>query len=520
MESVHNSWVAATRRRLIEQRTPLLLGASSLPLLICLAVSRPTNGDTYVYARSISTFQGPVIHYGYFILGHLLHGVLSLFGSTSLTTLAYMSCLFGSLSALCMYLFTLRLTGDRLRSLLAAGLLLFSGDFWLYSEHGEVYIPEFFFVILSALLILHRKPLLAAVTFAIAISITPTSLLALPALLYLLHMQTYNRREASWFVIPIALGLLALALWRPSDIGEILRTSMYPPAHLAQQMNLGRLARDVIVPLIQVYGKAFSIFSFLSLYGFVLLLRRERKNWLLMVVFTAPFLLYILNVDLFSGDHLIISFLAISFLASAGVVHLTEAARLRSAGRISVIVFLVCLHGWVSYELFIGPERRDASELARVSRELASVFEPNAVLLSQYNAGMSFWYVTQDEPDFSLLTGRPHLFRQKALAKDAADRQLQKRFWVNWDNAQGIGLMGKDCSILQQRPVYLLDTVNWPSWLGRLVLPAGTLEKRASRTSHTFEAVRRFFMIRHHREMRAKKIIDSPLYPVYEVRLE
>ncbi len=517
---MQNRWITKAEGRLTNLTLPLILGASSFLFLLHFAVLRPTNGDTYVYARSISTFQGPVIHYGYFLLGHVLHGMLGPAGISALMTLGYMSCLFGSLSATCMYFLSLRLTGDRIRSLVTAVVLLFSGDFWLYAEHGEVYVPEFFFVILSALLVLYRKPLLSALSLLIAISITPTSCLALPGLLYLLRLEGYDRKKAACFAVPIALGALALLVWRASDVIVILRSAIYSPSVFLHTLNPIALIMAVVARLIKVYGKAFNVFSLLALYGFVLLLRRERKNWLLMLAFTLPFLLYIFNMGLFSGDHLIISFLAVSFLASAAAVHLGKAARLSAAGSILGVIGLVILHAWISYQLFIGPEIRDASELQRVSAQLEARLRPDGILLSKYDSGMSFWYTTQDEPDFSLLTGRPHLFLLKATAKDVAARRLEGSFWVNCDNPLVRGLLGNSGGTLQRRRVYFMDTEDSPSWLVKRVLPSSALEAREPGISRTFRRVQRFIGSRLGLEVQADKVIDSPLYPVYEIRLQ
>ena len=102
----------------------------------------PVNGDTYAYADSITSFAGPLIHYGYFVIGAFFYAVLQNFGMNALQTVTFMSIFFGSVCVASMYLFSIGLTKDRFQSLLAALILMFSGTFWFFAEHGEVYVPQ------------------------------------------------------------------------------------------------------------------------------------------------------------------------------------------------------------------------------------------------------------------------------------------------------------------------------------------------------------------------------------------
>ena len=129
----------------------------SFILFSLFITERPTNGDTYVYASAISTFRGPLIHFGYYVIGFIFHSFLQKVGSNSMLSLGYVSVFFGSISVVCMYLFTLELTKNRFQSLLSSLILLFSGAFWFFSTHGEVYVPQLGFVLLSVLCAVRRK---------------------------------------------------------------------------------------------------------------------------------------------------------------------------------------------------------------------------------------------------------------------------------------------------------------------------------------------------------------------------
>jgi hypothetical protein len=173
----------------VSYKTICTLFLFSFIFFLLFMIDTPANGDTYSYARSISTFEGPIIHIGYYTIGYIFHSLLKQFGSTPLLTLGYMSCFFGSISVICMYLFTFMLTENRLQSFLAALILMFSGTFWFFSVHGEVYVPQLAFVLLSVLFIMKKRALLSSLSILVAISITPTSCLAIPPLIYLVYLR-------------------------------------------------------------------------------------------------------------------------------------------------------------------------------------------------------------------------------------------------------------------------------------------------------------------------------------------
>ncbi len=170
----------------------------------------PLNVDTYLYTRAIETFEGPNIHFGYYIIGSFCHWLLGPLGVTPLQTLGYISQFFGSVSVAGIYIFTFLLTDSRLHSFLTACILMFSGAFWLLSIHGEVYVPQLAFVLLSLIFLMKSRPMLSSLSILIAVSITPTSLLALFPLCYIIYMNKFDRKHLIYFAAPILLVYVIL----------------------------------------------------------------------------------------------------------------------------------------------------------------------------------------------------------------------------------------------------------------------------------------------------------------------
>jgi hypothetical protein len=509
---------------LLQNRDPKVLDVSALFLissifLACFMINTPVNGDTYLYANSLSTFEGPLIHLGYYALGYCLHSGLRLFGVTPLMTLGYLSVFFGSISAVSLYLFTAHLTKDRVQSLMASLVLLFSGTFWFFSEHGEVYVPQFGLVLLSLLLVFAKKPLLSSILFLIAVSITPTSCLAFPALAYFMWLERFEKRQVLWFVGPITLAFLTLVCWNLQFVVQTLEDVVISPKVFLKNFSHGDLIYKVIYDLVKVYGKAFNIFSLLALFAFFLLWKQDRRKWGSMLFIFLPFSLYLLNLGLFSGDHLIITFIGISFLGSYGLSYLFRITRSSLAPKIIITVILIGIHVINSYELFIRPEFRDSLELKRVVEGLGKRFEGDAIMLSDYNFGMAFWYFNNNEKEYFLLTGRPNKFLNDSRTYTEEQRnKLNDRFWIDVGHLPY--LMGLPASegLFEGRPVYFVDRVDWPTGTVRFLLSKEVLENRKIQIAKG-KRVQKFLEERTGRKVEFTKLVDSPLYPVYFIRM-
>ena len=234
---------------------------------------------------------------------------------------------------------------------------------------------------------------------------------------------------------------------------EIIRWAMYPPAWVVlanitfkQGIFLG------IYQLLLIYGKPFGLFFFAMLFGSFALYRTDRGLFLLMLSFLAPFLAYIFNVGLLSGDHLIVTYIVVSFLASYGLCRLFEMIRATVCFKWVAAFCLILIHASLSYALFIGPNNRDSLEGHRVAFKFASVYEPRGITVSDYDFGMAFWYLTHPEKNFYLLTGRPNNYlSENCPDMEACTARLQEKFWINLPHFPGFvaqpidlkGLMGE-----------------------------------------------------------------------------
>jgi hypothetical protein len=137
-----------------EYHVPIVLFFLSLIFLQLFIIRSPYNGDTYLYAYSIKTFEGPLLHIGYYLLGSSFYSLLKFFEISPIMSLNLISTFFGSLAISLQYSIINNLTDNKLLGISSAIILLFSGTFWFYAEHGEVYVPQLCFVLLAILFIL------------------------------------------------------------------------------------------------------------------------------------------------------------------------------------------------------------------------------------------------------------------------------------------------------------------------------------------------------------------------------
>jgi hypothetical protein len=473
-----------------------------------------------VYANSISTFEGPSFHFGYYIIGFIFHTFLQKLGIIPLQTLGLMSIFFGSISVACIYLFTFELTKNRFQSILAAYLLLFSGTFWFFSEHGEVYVPQLGFVLLSLLCIIKKRPLISSLFFIIAVSITPTSCLALLPLIYLIYLKQLEKRKIVYFILPILLSFISLLLWDSSKILDIIKGGIYSPKVFFENFSFSALVFEVVFRLIKVYGKAFNLFSLIAAFGFAILFKHNKRLWFLMLAFSLPFSLYLFNLGLFSSDHLMISFIVISFLGSYGLSQLFIITNASSRLRYVITILFISVHLWISYQLFISPELRDAKELERVVKNLKSVYKTNAIMISDYSFGMAFWYLTQEENNYFLLTGRPNKYlREDCTNSKSCFERLKNSYWINIDHfpdfvSQEIDFM----QMVKHRTIYFVDCTSWPSWFVQFLLPDNVFEKRRVEIPKIGN-FKKYIKKTYREEPQFKEIINSPLRHIYSVKI-
>ncbi|MFO7984999.1 MAG: hypothetical protein R6U38_03980, partial [Desulfatiglandaceae bacterium] len=473
--------------------------------------------DTYLYARAIETFEGPIIHFGYYVMGGLCHLLFKPMGVTPLQTLGYISQFFGAVSVAGMYGFTFLLTENRLQSVLSAVILMFSAAFWLFSIHGEVYVPQLAFVLLSLIFMLKIRPLLSSLSILAAVSITPTSLLALLPLGYIAYMKGIGRRYLLYFSMPILLAFIAVMSWKGAKVMEAFANAVYFPNAFVDPFSYSSLFSLLTYKLIRAYGNSFNLIFLFALFGFAVLCIKDRRRWGLMTAFLVPFLAYFFNLGLFSADHLIISFIAVSFLGAYGILRLLDMMHASRNIRIGFIILLLCFHVWSTYERAISRQRSYAAELGRVVHELSEKYQANGIMLTDFDFGVIFFSMMEKEYPLALLKGSPNEFLMKEGSPAKAGMQmLQGKFWIQFGHLLDVASLPGFRSLVGERPVYFVDRKFWP--IGAIQLHNKVKELfgiQDKSEAGRLKKIREYLAYKLDAEISLEKAIDSPLYPVY-----
>ena len=137
------------------------------------------NGDAATYLQQMKNlnFTDRPVHLGYYLFGA---GFIRLLPGSDDYAINLMSCFLGALSIMLVYFITFTICHKHIPSL-AASMLLFTHYMFLeYSIYAEVYTPQVCFFLLSILLWLLNKPILASLSFLLSFLITPSAILALP----------------------------------------------------------------------------------------------------------------------------------------------------------------------------------------------------------------------------------------------------------------------------------------------------------------------------------------------------
>ena len=466
----------------------------------------PANGDTYMYASSLLTFKGSIIHSGYIIIGAIPHYVLKAFNVTPLETLVYISIISGSISTSAIFLLTYRLTKDRVLSALASVILLFSGAFWYFSIHGEVYIPQLAFVLLSTVSLLYGRFLLSSALFLIAISITPTSVLLFPVLLYLLVKEHRGIKHVLLFFLPlIATAVLALVVFYEKIFKTIL-WAVHLPDIFIKKLTIVSLVKEIVYRLaLEAYGISFGIMMIPAVLGLLLLWKKNRYLFFINFWFILPFSLYILNLGLLTGDHLIITFIPLSISAS---VFLRYPAGLnKSAGFTGLFIagLFLFAHISLSYFCLISPRINEAKEISKVSEKLNSLYKDNDLLLSDHTFGRQFWYNrlnNQNHPGES--------FNMYNLQRD-----------MKWITVRSIGsalTKNRIDEILLTKKIFFVDCGEWiPEVILRQL--GDETQKRRKKVKSYKNRLKNHLNSISSRKTRFKQIIASDFRPVYYLEL-
>lgn len=498
--------------------TACLLFLLSFLFFVLFRIPVPLNVDTYLYAHSIETFEGPIIHFGYYLIGAFCLFSFKPIGVTPLQTLGYISQFFGAISVAGMYLFSLLISQNKLQGLLSAAILMFSGFFWLFSIHGEVYVPQLAFVLLSLICLLKMLPLLSSLFILVAISITPTSLLALIPAGYVMSMRRLSKQDIVGFAAPILLASIALMWWDGPTLLETFEKAIFSPTIFFDDFSYPRMAVNVVYRLAYTYGRSFNFISLLAIFGFFALFRHDKKLWALMSSFFLPFLSYFLNLGLFSPDHLIVTFIAVSFLGAYAILTILDGITSRVITRLVSISVLVLAFSWISFECVISRQRIYSAELDRVIHTLSDQHAKSGIILADYNFGVSFWTLTHEEESKYLLEGRPHgSLKENSLDPQIARHRLKGPFWVSFAGIRGFASLPELKPLMKGRPIYFVERIDWPigcvqvfkNWLVDLGL------EKHERDNGRLEKIAEYLAYKLDENITIKKLIESPLHPVY-----
>jgi hypothetical protein len=514
--TIYQTTISAIHRR-EPYGTACLLFFFSFLFFCLFRIPAPLNVDTYLYARAIETFEGPIIHFGYYLIGALCHSLLKPVGVTPLQTLGYMSQFFGGISVAGIYVFTFLLTENRLHSLLSAAILMFSGAFWIFSIHGEVYVPQLAFVLLSLICLLKMRPLLSSLSILAAVSITPTSLLAMVPLCYIMVIQRFDKGQLIYFSAPILLAFAIVMAWMGATVIEAFSKAIYTPAIFVEPFSYANLLTLLTYQLMRAYGNSFNLICLFAVFGFAVLYLRDKRLWGLMLAFLIPFSAYFLNLGLFSADHLIISFIAVSFLGGYGILKLLDKVHASQRTRIIFLTILMLFHALITYERSIGRQSRYAAELARVVHALSEKYHPDGILFTDFDFGVIFFSMMGKDYPYSLLKGSPNEFmvEQKSQGKDAI-KMLNDRFWIEFTRLLDITSWPEFRLLVDERPIYFAERRFWPIGMLQVHMRFRDIFGIEDRNDpKRLEHIREYLAYKLGADIRVRKIVDSPLYPVY-----
>lgn len=498
-------------------KTACLLFLFSCLFFHLFRIPVPLNVDTYLYARAIETFEGPIIHFGYYLIGALCHAFLKPVGVTPLETLGYISQFFGGISVAGMYVFTFLLTEKRLLSLLSAAILMFSGTFWLFSIHGEVYVPQLGFVLLSLIGLLKIRPFLSSLFILVAVSISPTSLLALIPACYVMHMRRFNRKHLMAFACPILLGYAIVMLWDGPRVIEAFAGAIHTPTAFVAPFSYTKFLTLLMYQLMRAYGNSFNLICLFAAAGLVFLYSQDKRLWGLMLAFLLPFSAYFLNLGLVSGDHLIISFIAVSFFGAYGMLRLLDKVHASSKTRIIFVALFVCLHFLINYERSISRQRAYAAEMGRVAHALSERYQPNGIMLTDFDFGTIFFSMMGKDYPLALLKGNPNefLIEKGSQAKEAME-MLKGKFWIEFTRLLDVTSWPEFPSLVDQRRIYFVERKFWPIGMIQVHMALRDVFGIADKSEpDRVENIREYLAYKLAADVTVEKIIESSLYPVY-----
>jgi uncharacterized membrane protein YqaE (UPF0057 family) len=372
-------------------------------------------------------------------------------------------------------------------------------------------------VLLSLICILKKKPILSSLSILVATSITPTSLLALMPLCYVMYMKCFTKKHVLSFAAPILLVYAIVMAWDGPRVIDAFANAVYSPTIFVEPFSYAKLLTLLTYQLMRAYGNSFNLICLFAMFGVVFAYYRDKKLWGLMLAFMFPFFAYFLNLGLFSPDHLIISFIAISFLGSYGMLRLLERVHASSKARLILVSLLLCFHVLCTYERSISRQTAYAKELDRVVHDLSKKYHPNGILLSDFDFGVIFFSLLGKDYPYPLLKGNPNEFltEQTSQGKDAIG-MFEGKFWIEFTRLLDVASWPAFQSLVDERPIYFAESKFWPIGMVQLYMPLRDIFGIKDRNDpKRLENIREYLAYKLAANVKVQRIIDSPLYPVY-----
>lgn len=500
---------------------PILLFIVSLSFLSIFLISAPTNGDTYAYAFSVSHLKGSGIHPGYYMFGHLIYSFTRLISLTPLVTISLISIISGSLSVVFQYLLVSGLSHRTWVGVLSSFVLLSSGGFWFYASHGEVYIPQLAGVLLSLVFVYNKKPLLASLTLLLTISLTPSSILALPAMIFLIHFRRFDKRQKYFFYLPILIIVFSVLLFRFSIIHSLIEFSVFSPRIFFDDFSFLSIVKKIIFDLVLVYGKSFGILNIVAILGIFVLYRENRQAFWMMFLLIIPFIAYIFNLGLLTEDHLIITFIPMSVFVAYGLWRGISYFKFPAVGGFIILMMFLTSQFLLSYKFYIGPEKKRSAILKSTIENFSEQFEKNSVLISDWNFGIAFWYITQNEENYALLTGRALRFLEKGrFTNEECLKRLESSFWIDTPNLPGFleNEVLRKLLLKKDRSIYFVDENFQPNKLKKIIMEkkiADDVELKRNRVERFKNYMKNNLQV----DMSTERILRYPMHVIYIFRL-
>jgi hypothetical protein len=179
-----NNFSAAFLANLQPLRTKeILIGLVILLVVFAAFASVSTkalaNGDAAIYLQQMRAlnFTDRPVHIGYYLLGA---GFVRIFPGSDDRAINLMNCFLGAGIAMLIYFVTFTICHKHIPAVISS-LLFFTHKLFLENSiYAEVYTPQVCFLLLSILMWLLDRPVLAGLSFLLSFLITPSTILALP----------------------------------------------------------------------------------------------------------------------------------------------------------------------------------------------------------------------------------------------------------------------------------------------------------------------------------------------------